>query len=128
MPASSVRNLSRQWVGQLAHYQLHGNDEHREALIAEAARFAGFHLESDLGNIPYWSEAPLARRVAVLLFLVDRGVVHRKVRGDQTAFEPDDDAELWALSQPALSPYLAPTLDFLAALRAAQSRRPRPAF
>jgi hypothetical protein len=127
VPASSVGNLSCQWVAQLAHFRRHRNDEHREALIEEAARYAGFHLEDHLESVPYWSEAPLARRVAVLLFLVDRGVVRRRVRNGQTRFEPAPDAESWALTQSALLPYLTPTLDFLAALRVAELRRARPA-
>ena len=80
VPASSVRNLSLQWVGRLAPYRLHRNDEHREALIEEALRYTGLHLENDLSGSDYWSKWPLARRVAVLLFLVDRGVVVRGVR------------------------------------------------
>jgi hypothetical protein len=122
-----MRSLSRQWVGALSHYRRHRNDEHREAVIEEALRYTGFHLESDLAGSFYWSEAPLARRVAVLLFLVDRGVVFRTMRDGRLVFEVDEKAEAWALSQPALIPYLAPTLELVAALRHAQARRnPRP--
>ena len=123
MPASSVRNLSLQWVGRLAPYRLHRNDEHREALIEEALRFAGLHLENDLSASQYWSKWPLARRVAVLLFLVDRGVVVRGVRQGQRVFAPVNDAETWVAAQPALAPYMAPTLELLAALRRDESTR-----
>jgi hypothetical protein len=112
-------------VGRLAHFRRHRNDEHREALVEEALRFIGFQLESDLAGLPYWSEAPLARRVAVLLFLVDRGVVTRARRDGRIVFEVDDEAESWALSQPALTPYLDPTLELIAALRRAQARARR---
>jgi hypothetical protein len=110
-------------VSKLSHYRRHRNDEHREALVEEALRYTGFHLESDLSGSAYWSEAPLARRVAVLLFLVDRGVVSRIVRDGRIVFKVDDQAENWALSLPALVPYLNPTLELIAALRRAQARR-----
>jgi len=122
-PARSPRALSRQWVGRLAAYRHHRNDEHREALIEEALRFAGFQLESDLSDSPYWSEAPLARRVAVLLFLIDRGAATRTSWRGRVVYEASPDAELWAASQPALAPYLDPTLELIAALRNAQARR-----
>lgn len=122
-PARSPRVLSRQWVGRLASYRHHRNDEHREALIEEALRFAGFQLESDLSESSYWSQAPLARRVAVLLFLVDRGAVNRAPWNGRIVYEATAEAETWAASQPALAPYLAPTLELLAALRNAQARR-----
>ena len=38
MPASSVRDLSRQWVELLAHYRRHRNDEHLDALVEESLR------------------------------------------------------------------------------------------
>ena len=78
VPATSVRDLSRQWTDALACYRRHRNDEHLEALVEEAVRYAGMHLENDLASSSYWSKAPLARRVAVLLFLVDRRVVERR--------------------------------------------------
>ncbi len=126
MPVTSVRDLSRQWVDRLAPYRRHRNDEHLEALVDETARFAGFHLENDLSGSEYWSKAPLARRVAVLLFLVDRGVVVRSAFEGRRVFEPIDDAETWVSSQPSLLPYLAPTLELIAALRRERSRRARP--
>src|SRR3954468_18016844 len=119
--ARSPRALSRQWVGRLAAYRHHRNDEHREALIEEALRFAGFQLESDLSESSYWSQAPLARRVAVLLFLVDRAAVNRSSWHGRIVYEASPDAETWAAAQPALAPYLAPTLELIAALRHAQA-------
>ena len=127
MSASTVRELSRRWNGRLAHYRAHGNAEHLEALMAEAVRFCGMHLENDLVASSHWSTTPLARRAALLLFLVDRGVVHRVSRAGRVAFEAQADAVNWVLAQPSLIPYLVPTLEFLSALQAEQSRRPRPA-
>ena len=121
--ARSPRALARQWVGRLAPYRQHKNDEHREALIEEAARFAGFQLESDLSESAYWAEAPLARRVAVLLFLVDRGAVNRTAFRGRVVYEATPDAEAWAASQPSLAPYLGPTLELVSALRNGQARR-----
>ena len=46
--ASLVTHLARHWVGKLAHYGLHRNDEHCLALFEEAIRYAGLHLENDL--------------------------------------------------------------------------------
>ena len=122
-PARSSRTLSRHWVGRLAPYRLHKNDEHREALIDEALRFAGFHLEADLAESAFWREASLSRRVAVLLFLIDREVVIRSSWRGRIVYEATPEAETWAASQPALTPYIDPTLELLAALRNAQSRR-----
>ena len=121
--ARSPRTLARQWVGRLATYRTHRNDEHREALIEEAAKFAGFHLESDLSGSAYWQEAPLSRRVAVLLFLVDRGAASRSAWRGRLVYEAAPDAETWAASQPALAPYLGPTLELIASLRNSQARR-----
>lgn len=123
MPASSVRDLSRQWVDRLAPYRRHRNDEHLEALVEEAARFAGLHLENDLSRSDYWSKAPLARRVAVLLFLADQGVVERNSLNGRRVFEPTPDAESWAAAQPALLPYLPATLELIAALRNEHARQ-----
>jgi hypothetical protein len=125
VPASSVRDLSRQWTGRLAHFRRHKNDEHLEAVVEEALRYSGLHLENDLSASAYWSRAPLARRVAVLLYLVDRSVVDRKVRQGRIVFIPADDAETWAAAQPSLASYLAPTLELIAALRSDLVRRSR---
>jgi hypothetical protein len=126
VPASSVRDLSRQWVDLLAHYRRHRNSEHIDALVEEALRYTGLHLENELSESPYWSRAPLARRVAVLLFLVDRGVVRRVMSQGRRVYEPLEHAEEWVASQPSLIPYLTPTLELLAALRHEQTRRSRP--
>jgi len=126
VPASSVRNLSRQWVDRLAAYRRHRNDEHLEALVEDALRFTGFHLEDDLSGSEYWSKAPLARRVAVLLFLVDRGVVVRTVSQGRRTYAPIETAEAWVAEQQELAPYRVATLELIAALRRDQSRRTRP--
>lgn len=117
LPTHTLRAVTRHWIGRLATYRQHRNDEHREALIAEAMRYAGLRLETYLERTPYWSEAPLTRRAAILLYLVDRGAVNRTWQNGRVTFEATEDAEVWALSQPALAPYLQPTLDLIAALR-----------
>lgn len=127
MPASSVRDFSRQWTDRLAAYRRHRNDEHLEALVDEAARYAGIRLEHELVDSPYWAKASLARRVAVLLFLVDRGVVERRSSHGQPVYQPRDNAESWVAAQPALAPYTGPTLELIAALRHELARRTRPA-
>lgn len=123
MPASSVRDLSRQWIDLLAPYRRHRNDEHLEALVEEALRYTGFHLEHDLARSEYWSKAPLGRRVAVLLFLVDRRVVQRATAQGRRLYEPIESAELWVSEQDSLAPYRTPTLELIAALRREQNRR-----
>ncbi len=126
VPALSVRDLSRQWTDRLAGYRRHRNDEHLEALVEEALRYAGLHLENDLASSSYWSRASLGRRVAVLLFLVDRGVVDRQTHKGKRVYTPRDHAESWVVSQPALSPYVEPTLELIAALRRTHGRRTSP--
>jgi hypothetical protein len=125
VPASSVRDLSRQWTDALALYRRHRNDEHLEALVEEAVRYAGLHLEHDLSSSAYWSKAPLARRVAVLLFLVDRRVVTRRTHKGRRLFQPLEHAEEWVASQPSLTPYAGPTLELVGALRREFARRTR---
>jgi hypothetical protein len=124
--ASSVNELSRLWTGRLSHFRTHRNDEHLQALIAESLRYTGLHLENDLAASPYWSKAPLARRVALLLFLVDRGVVSRVAHQGRIGFLARADASAWAVSQPSMASYLVPTLEFLAALQSDRDRRARP--
>ena len=126
MSASSVQDLARRWTGRLAHYRGHGNAEHLEALLAEAARYTGMHLDNDLSHSSHWSDAPLVRRAALLLFLVDRGIVVRTTRGGRITYEAQAEAVNWVLAQPSLIPYLVPTLEFVSALQADQARRPRP--
>jgi hypothetical protein len=119
--ATSVRELSRLWTSKLAHFRHHRNEEHLEALIAEALRFTGLHLENNLSSSPYWSKAPLARRVALLLFLVDRGVVARTSKAGRISYQALDHAVAWVARQPSLASYLVPTLEFIAALHAEHS-------
>ncbi len=123
MPASSVRDLSRQWTGRLAHFRRHRNDEHLNALVEEAVRYCGLHLENDLSASEYWSKAPLARRLAVLLYLVDRGIVTRTSRQGRVVFTPNDDADIWVASQTSLAGYRLPTLELINALRTDLARR-----
>lgn len=126
LPSQTIRSLSRHWTGRLATYRNHLNDEHCEALISEALRYAGFRLESELADSPYWSSAPLARRVAVLLYLLDRGAIVRSIRQGRIAFDVVAGAEDWARSQPPLAPYLNATLDLIAAVRRDEDRRSAP--
>lgn len=86
-------------------------------------RYSGLRLESVLGDSSYWQNVPLARRAAVLLFLVDRGVVVRTLHEGRYVYEATPDAETWVATQPALTTYLHPTLELLAALRREQSQR-----
>ncbi|WZO96605.1 hypothetical protein EP7_003605 [Isosphaeraceae bacterium EP7] len=123
MPAQTVRDLSRQWIDRLSGFRSHKNDEHREALVEEASRYAGMHLENDLARSGYWSKAPLSRRVAVLLFLVDRGAVCRGVENGRRVYLAQPHAEEWVLQQQALAPYLGPVLELIAALRTAKADR-----
>ena len=123
MSASLVTNLARHWIGRLAHYGLHRNDEHCRAVFEEAVRYTGLHLENDLSHSEYWSAMPLHQRAIVLLFLVDRGVVERGIRKGRRVFEPLPHAESWVESQPPLRPYLKETLELVAALRREHLRR-----
>jgi hypothetical protein len=121
--ASFVQKLARDWTGRLAHYASHRNDEHRLALFEEAARYAGLHLENDLVRSEFWSESPLHERAAVLLFLVDRGVIERTMRRGRRVFEPLPHSESWVENQSALRPWRKPILELLAALRLELLRR-----
>ena len=116
-------------MNRLASYRDHRNDEHLEALIEDALRFTGLHLEDSLSRSEFWSKAPLARRVAVLLFLVDRGIVERRARQGRRVYEPIETAEAWVADQASLASYRLPTLELIAALRDDHARRthsPRP--
>ena len=123
MFAKLASQLPRFWVAKLAHYGKHRNDEHCVALLEEASRYAGLHLENDLADSSYWSTTPLHQRAIVLLFLVDRGLVDRSIRRGRRVFEPLPHAESWVESQPSLHPYKKPTLELLAALRHELQRR-----
>ena len=123
MSATLISQLPRFWVGSLAHYGLHRNDEHCAALFGEAVRYSGLHLENDLALSAYWSTMPLHQRAVVLLFLVDRGLVKRTVRSGRRVFEPLPHAESWVEQQPSLQPYHKPTIELLSALRRELTRR-----
>ena len=123
MPAPTVRHLARQWNGRLAHFRRHKNEEHLDALVEEAVRYCGLHLENDLTGSDYWSKAPLARRVAVLLYLVDRGVVARSSLQGRIVYIPTDEAEAWVGSQSSLASYLPPTIELIRSLRSELDRR-----
>ena len=76
MSVSLVTHLAREWIGKLAHYAAHRNDEHCLAIFEEAIRFAGSCTSKTTSvQSKYWSVMPLHQRAVVLLFLVDRGVV-----------------------------------------------------
>src|SRR5262245_24187472 len=117
LPSEAVKALSRHWNGRLAHFRQHQNDEHREALIAEALKYVGIRLESELSGSPHWRDRPLSRRAAVLLYLVDRGAVVRRVDAGRVDFEVAEGAEDWVRAQPMLDPYHDATLALLRALR-----------
>ncbi|MFO0890324.1 MAG: hypothetical protein U0790_14425 [Isosphaeraceae bacterium] len=123
MSPSLVRRLSQGWDGRLAHYRRHRNDEHTVALIQEAIRYIGLHLENDLGRSAHWAEIPLWQSAAVLLFLVDRGVVERSSRAGRRVFVPRTDAESWVEGEPELRPHFAAFCELLQALRHEFGRR-----
>jgi len=123
---SSIRELSELWTGSLAHYKTHRNDEHLNALYEETLRYLGLHLENDLCRSEYWSRVSLRRRLAVLLHLVDRGVVDRAVRNGRRVFVAAPHAEAWVANEPPMRPFLKPTLELIAALRHETARRSRP--
>jgi hypothetical protein len=114
--ASLISQLPRFWVGNLAHYGLHRNDEHCAALFGEAVRYSGLHLENDLAGSPYWSTMPLHQRAV-------RGLVNRTVRRGRRIFEPLPHAESWVAQQPSLQPYYQATIELLSALRHELKRR-----
>lgn len=120
---SQPRTIAQTWVGRLVHFRRHRHDEHLNALYDEARRFAGIQLENDLSRSYYWSSAPLPTRVAVLLYLVDRGVVERRFVQDRPIYEANPNAEAWVASQPELAAHIEPALELVAALRAHESRR-----
>jgi hypothetical protein len=93
------------------------------ALLEEATRYAGLHLENDLVRSEFWSESPLRERAAVVLFLVDRGVIERTMRRGRRVFEPLPHSESWVETHAALRPFRKPMLELLAALRLELFRR-----
>ena len=123
MSDSLVNKLSPHWIGRIAHYDRHRNDEHRLALFDEAVRYSGLHLENDLASSEFWSVTPLSQRAGLLLFLVDRGVVERSTRRGRRVYEPVPQAESWVESQSLLRPHIKATLELLSALRHELERR-----
>jgi hypothetical protein len=121
--ASLSRELIDAWTGRLAHYRHHRNDEHLRALVEEAARYVGLHLENDLCRSSYWTRVHLNRKAAILLFLVDKGIVDRTVRRGRRVFEPLPHAESWISTQVPLRPYIKPIFELISALRDELSRR-----
>ena len=117
MSPSSLRELSTNWTGRLAHYNTHRNDEHLNALYEECLRFVGLHLENDLSRSDYWSRRPLDRRLAVLLFLVDQGVVEMTAKHGRHQFLPLPDAEDWVARNTVMRPFSKATLELISALR-----------
>jgi hypothetical protein len=115
--------IAQAWTGRLAYYRSHRNDEHIRALFEEAARYCGLRLENDLCRSEYWSRVPLGRKAAILLFLVDKGIVVRSARHGRRVFEPLAHAESWAANQPSLRPHLAQIFELFAALRHELGRR-----
>ncbi len=121
--ASLSRELIDAWTGRLAHYRYHRNDEHLRALVEEAARYVGLHLENDLCRSSYWTRVHLSRKAAILLFLVDKGIVERTVRRGRRVFEPLPHAESWISTQVPFRPYVKPIVELISALRDELSRR-----
>lgn len=117
MSPSSIRELCSNWKGRLAHYNTHRNDEHLNALSEECLRFVGLHLENDLSRSDYWSRRPLDRRLAVLLFLVDQGVVEMTAKHGRHQFLPTPDAEDWVARNTTMRPFAKATVELISALR-----------
>jgi hypothetical protein len=115
--------LRESWTGRLAHYRFHRNDEHLAALFEETTRYAGLHLQNDLSRSSHWDDVRLTHTAAVLLFLVDKGVVQRQVRHGRRFFEPLPHAESWISGQAPLRPFRKAILDLVSALRHDLSRR-----
>jgi hypothetical protein len=115
--------LRATWTGRLAHYRAHRNDEHLAALFDEATRYVGLHLENDLSQSDHWSCVTLRHAAAILLFLVDKGVVARTTRHGRRTFEPLPHAESWISNQTPLRSYREPLVELISALRHDLSRR-----
>ena len=107
----------------MPHYRKHRNDEHLAALFEEASRYVGLHLENDLCRSTHWSGVTLRHAAAILLFLVDKGVVVRSSRHGRRTFEPLPHAESWLSDQAPLRHYLEPLVELVSALRHDLSRR-----
>ena len=110
--------LNQTWIGDLEGYLHHQNDEHLEALILEVQRFFERRLISYFTPKSIWHVSSCSRRVAAILFLVDRGIVNRILQPDSsTVYRPVTSSEHWILSQTDLLPVTDPLLELLSALR-----------
>lgn len=110
--------LNQTWLGQLEGYLHHKNDEHLEALILEVQRFFERRLIGYFSPKSIWHVSHCSRRVAAVLFLVDRGIVNRILQTDPTIlYSPVSSAEDWVLSQTELLPVNAPLLELISAFR-----------
>ncbi|QEH33098.1 hypothetical protein OJF2_15950 [Aquisphaera giovannonii] len=126
-----ARKFRESWSGRLSHYRMHRNDEHLAALFEETVLYVGLHLENDLCRSDHWSEVRLDHAAAIVLFLVDKGVVERATRYGRRVFEPLPHAESWVSQQPALRRFQEELLELILALRhelarRSSSRRSRP--
>jgi hypothetical protein len=126
LPHRVLQQISQTWADCLVTYRSHKNLEHVEALLYEAMRFSGFELENSLERSPFWSEFSLIHRAAVVLFLVDRGVVERTIRKGRRVYLAAPDAECRVVEEIGGSPYLLPTLELIAAIRAHSAGCARP--
>ena len=115
--------LCATWTGRLAFYRAHRNDEHLAALYDEATRYVGLHLENDLSRSDHWSGVTLRHAAAILLFLVDKGVVARTTRHGRRIFEALPHAESWISAQAPLHSFRVPLFELVLALRHDLSRR-----
>ena len=123
MSASFVNQLARDWSGRLSHYAAHRNDEHRLALLEEAARYTGLHLENDLCALRVlvaFAAAP-ARR-SCCSSSTGASSSGRPAAGAASTSRWRS-AESWCEDQPSLRPYRGPILEFLNALRLELQRR-----
>ncbi len=110
--------LNQTWNGHLEGYLHHKNDEHVEALILEVQRFFERRLVVHLAPNSIWHISLCSRRVAAILFLVDRGIVQRILHSQPSVlYRPATSAEHWLLSQQELLPITDPVLELLSALR-----------
>ncbi len=123
-----AREMAQNWVGCLAWYRDHKNDEHLEALVEEAFFFAVFRLSPDFADDSVWIDSPVSftQRTNFLLTLVDRGVVVRREHQGKIIYEAipgaEEWAEDWSSRHESLRKYREPVLEMLAALRHHRSR------
>ncbi|WP_165219031.1 hypothetical protein [Aquisphaera insulae] len=118
-----ARKFRESWTGRLSHYRQHRNDEHLAALFEETVLYVGLHLEGDLCKSDLWGEVRLDHTAAILLFLVDKGVVERSIRHGRRVFEALPHAESWISQQPALRRFQKELLELVSAVRHELTRR-----